>query len=878
MVISARKTSVVGLVVGVAAFACLCHPQDSARAVTAAAAAPATSFPESQELFDKTIVPLLRQNCYQCHANGQNKGEVALDSYKTIADVEQDRAVWKEVLKDVRTGVMPQAASTHKPSPADRKTIADWIERELYKFDPNNPYPGRVTLHRLNRAEYNNTVRDLLATDLRPADTFPNDDAGYGFDNNGDVLSMAPVLMEKYIQAAKMVLDDAIFSDPVVPAPVAHWDAATLAGTIPPADPNAHTPPAGPLGRTSPLGRVFNYAGRISTTYTCPADGHYDLRFRGYGRQLPRVQFQIDGQNIDQPVEVTDDLPNVRVYGIDKAPLTAGKHVLTLVFVNGPTKQEYDAASAAAAVAAANAKAQPAGAVGQTQTLPQGRSQFSTDGNGPAPSNGPTTRPTTNPSGRAAGRGRRNGRGPRGSTGGVPGKPLLGVIFVEVEGPVDITPDRMSESYRRVFVSYPSAKVTKQQAAAAIIRNFAPRAFRRPVAPAELAEFMAVWSRQNAAGESFESSIDTALQAVLISPYFLYRYEKDPSSSDPNAVRTLDEYELASRLSYFLWSSMPDDELFHLAGQGKLRANLETQVRRMMADPKSSAMVENFAGQWLQLRQMYNVSPDPNRYPAFDEDLRAAMIKETQLYFSSIMTGDRSVLEFIDSDYTFMNERLAKHYGRTDVLGDQFRKVMLTGKQRGGLVTQASVLTITSYANRTSPVQRGKWVLENLLDAAPPPPPPDVPKLAETTQAELSGTLRQRMEQHRTNPNCVTCHAQMDPIGFGLENYDAIGAWRDRDINNVIIDASGTLPDGETFDGAAGLKAILMSRKDEFCRCLTDRMLTYALGRGTEAYDRPMEDKIALGLKQQNYKFSALVMQIVECVAFQKRGALRGDL
>jgi hypothetical protein len=435
----------------------------------------------------------------------------------------------------------------------------------------------------------------------------------------------------------------------------------------------------------------------------------------------------------------------------------------------------------------------------------------------------------------------------------------------------------MPESYRKVMVVEPSATVTKRQAAEQIVRVFASRAFRRPVDSDEFSRLMMLWTKEDAGGEDFLTSIHATLQAVLVSPYFLYRFEQDPSASDPDGVRTLDEYELASRLSYFLWSSMPDDELFKLASEGKLRANLEPEVRRMMKDPKASAMVENFAGQWLQLRQLANASPDPMRFPDFDEPLRAAMLKETQLFFSSIMSQDRSVLDFIDSNYTFLNERLAKHYGIAGVTGDNFRQVTLMGDERGGLLTQASILTITSYTNRTSPVQRGKWVLENLLDAAPPPPPPDVPKLVETAQAELTGTLRERMEKHRTNPNCITCHAQMDPIGFGLENYDATGAWRDKDINNMAIDSTGTLPDGSSFDGAGGLKEVLMTRKDQFCRCLANRLMTYALGRGLEIYDKPAVERISINLAKDDYKFSSLVMQIVESDAFQKRGAKRGD-
>jgi hypothetical protein len=876
--------------------------------------------PSTEAVFHSTIVLLLEQNCFECHGNGNHRGDLALDSFKTVQDIEKHRDQWEEVLKDVRSGAMPMAEAKHKPTQAERNTITDWIERELYHYDPAHPYPGRVTIHRLNRAEYNNTIHDLLALDITPADAFPVDDGGYGFDNNGDVLSIAPMLMEKYVNAAQVVLDKAIFADPIVPAPVMHWEAATMEGTVPQSDPKATTGGGGPFGRTMPNGRVFEYSGEIYADYDFPADGHYALHLRAYGKQRPLVQFGIDGKNVGRPVGITSDINNTEVYGTENLPVPAGKHRVTLAFINGGTKAEYEAAFAKAAtqpsakpavVALVDnadddptitpaARPQPAprpaassapntGNIDPTAIAFAGRPQnpVAVDSIGAGPVVSPSTQPTTNPSARGrGGRGRAGGRGGRGGAarggrGGptqtLTGKATVGVVFVEVEGPVDITPDRMPESYRRVMVAYPSATVTKSQAAEKIIRHFASQAFRRPVADDEVAQLMSLWSKEDTQGEPFDSSIDTTLEAVLVSPYFLYRYERDPAPDEADGVRTLDEFELASRLSYFLWSSMPDEELFNLAAQGKLRANLESQVRRMMADPKSFALVQNFAGQWLQLRQMDNVNPDPTRFPDFDESLRAAMIKETQLYFSSIMTEDRSVLDFIDSDYTFMNERLARHYGRTDVTGDEFRRVKLTDNRRGGLLTQASILTLTSYPNRTSPVIRGKWVLENLLDAAPPPPPPDVPKLAETAQAEMSGTMRQRMEQHRTNPNCVTCHAQMDPIGFGLENYDAIGAWRDRDTNNVVIDASGTLPDGSSFNGASELKDILMDRKDQFCRCLTDRMLTYALGRGTEVYDRPMENRITAGLVAKGYKFSALISQIVESDAFQKRGAIRGE-
>ena len=406
-----------------------------------------------------------------------------------------------------------------------------------------------------------------------------------------------------------------------------------------------------------------------------------------------------------------------------------------------------------------------------------------------------------------------------------------------------------------------------------MIRNFATRAFRRPVRDDEVKRLMALWSSADEAGDSFDKSIHFALQAVLTSPHFLFRVELDPRP-DEKGIHTLNEYELATRLSYFLWSSMPDDELFALAAKGELRKNLDAQVKRMLKDPKSRALVDNFAGQWLQLRLLYSHTPNTDLFPAWDEPLRSAMIQETEQFFEHIMREDRSMLEFLDADYTFVNERLAKHYGMKDVKGDQFRRVELKGEQRGGLLTQASILTITSYPDRTSPVQRGKWVLETLLGTPPPPPPPDVVPLAD--QKELKGTLRQKMEQHRVNPACASCHQRMDPIGFGLENFDAIGRWRTNDGKDSI-DPSGTLPSGKSFKGAKELKDLLKSQPKLFSRCVTDRLLTYALGRGLERYDRCAVNDIAAALEQNDFRFSVLITEIVKSDPFQKRTSKRSE-
>ena len=405
--------------------------------------------------------------------------------------------------------------------------------------------------------------------------------------------------------------------------------------------------------------------------------------------------------------------------------------------------------------------------------------------------------------------------------------------------------------------------------------GFAKRAYRRPATQPELDRLMKLFFLADKNSENFERCIQVTLEAVLVSPHFLFRGEVQPNPDNPNAVHLIDEYALASRLSYFLWSSFPDDELFALADKKALRKNLEPQVRRMLKDAKSRALVENFAGQWLQIRNLKLVTPDYFQYPEFDEDLRDAMEQETEMFFESILREDRSILDFIDADYTFVNQRLARHYGLPDFKGDGFQRVSLKGTPRRGLLTQASVLTLTSNPTRTSPVKRGKWVLENILGTPPPPPPPEVPELSEAKEKILSGTLRQRMEQHRESPICASCHARMDPIGFGLENFNGIGEWRNQD-GKFKIEPAGKLVSGESFNGPADLARILVDKKkDDFVRCLSEKMLTYALGRGVEFYDKCATDQISAAVVKNKYRFSSLILEVVSSVPFQKR---RGEL
>ncbi|HSU53752.1 MAG TPA: DUF1592 domain-containing protein, partial [Candidatus Dormibacteraeota bacterium] len=399
------------------------------------------------------------------------------------------------------------------------------------------------------------------------------------------------------------------------------------------------------------------------------------------------------------------------------------------------------------------------------------------------------------------------------------------------------------------------------------VSTLATRAYRRPVARDELSRLMGLFDSAKKDGAKFEDAFRVPLEAILVSPQFLFRAENAPKGGKSNSP--IDEYSLASRLSYFLWSSMPDEELFAQAAANRLRRSLEHEVQRMLHDRKSQAFVENFAGQWLQLRNLKLVSPDPTEFPCFDETLRAAMQKETELFFENIMREDRSVLEFINADYTFMNGKLASFYGRNDITGDTFQRVKLTDSNRGGLLMQASILTLTSNPTRTSPVKRGKWVLENILGDPPPPPPPDVPELKEGHSAKLSGSLRQRMEQHRANPSCAGCHARMDPIGFGFENFDGVGRWREKD-GEFSIDASGKLVSGESFSGPAQFRALLVrDKRDRFVRCLSEKVLTYGLGRGLEYYDKCAVDNITTVLAKHGYKFSTLILEVARSTPFQ---------
>ncbi len=739
--------------------------------------------PAGDAAFQIEIKPLLSKYCFGCHGE-KKKGDLDLRVYTDEASVLRDRKTFAKVVKNLQAHEMPPEKKP-QPTPEERERITAWIHTEIFKCDCAHPDPGRVTIRRLNRAEYNNTIRDLAGVTFQPADDFPADDSGYGFDNIGDVLSLPPVLLEKYLAAAQKILSKAIVADLKPKSPVKHFDADGLDGTAPGESLG---------GGIKRLGRE----GDIFASVRFPHDGEYVLRAKAYGEQAgpepARMSFSLDGRELKK-FDVTAEEPAPQVYEL-RLRVPAGAHKFSAAYLNNYRNP-----------------------------------------NDPNPKNRD-----------------RN----------------LVIHYLEVEDTDPSQPPVLPETHRRIFFRQPTPE-TKSEVAREIISRFATRAFRRPVAKEEADRLMKLFALGDANGESFEKSVQLALEAVLVSPSFLFRGEWQPDPNNPTVVQPVDEFALASRLSYFLWSSLPDDELCSLAARKALRKNLDQQVRRMLNDSKAQALVDNFAGQWLQIRNLKIAAPDKGLFPEFDDKLRASMAKETELFFADIMRQDRSVLEFLDADYTFVDGRLAKLYELPGITGDEFQRVSLKGTHRGGLLTQASILTVTSTPTRTSPVKRGKWVLENLLGTPPPPPPPDVPEFKEGKEAALTGTLRQRMEQHRENPMCAACHARMDPIGFGLENFNGIGAWREKE-GAFSIDSAGKLVSGESFNGPADLKSILLKRKrDDFVHCLTEKMLTYALGRGLEYYDKCAVDQITKRLAKNRYRFSSLILEIVKSTPFEMR-------
>jgi hypothetical protein len=627
---------------------------DAARAANPAEKTSATpQQPEGKTAFSREVPPLLLEYCVTCHGGTKPRGQLPLDQLAQKPDFAKNIVAWEKVLTVLRGGDMPPPGRK-RPEPAVFQRAAAAIDAELERTYARLPRdPGRVTIRRLNRVEYRNTIRDLMGVDYPATEELPSDDVGYGFDNIADVLSLAPVHLEKYLAAAEKIVSE---------------------------------------------------------------------------------------------------------------------------------------------------------------------------------------------------------------------------VFLDVKR-------------RERFLSWRGDARNPREAARRILTEFARRAYRRLVSPQEVERLLQLVDKARQDGDGPEEALQVAFKAVLVSPHFLFRIERDPAPDEKRplplpaeryvpGVYPISEYELATRLAYFLWSSMPDEELFQVADKGQLRQNLDAQVKRMLQSPKSRALVENFAGQWLQLRNLSSIMIDPKLFPRYDAFMRESMQRETEMYFEYILREDRSILEFLDSDYTFLNERLARHYGIEGVQGLEMRLVKLPDRRRGGILTHASILTVTSNPTRTSPVKRGKFILENILGTPPPPPPPDVPELDNDKNAVLTGSLRQRMEKHRENPGCAVCHVKMDALGFGLENFDAIGAWRTKD-GSFEIDPSGTLPDGTTFRNPAELRQALLQQADQFRRCLAEKLLTYALGRGLEPTDNVFLREIVAQTKQGGDRFSALILAIVHSDPFQLRRGQR---
>ncbi len=739
--------------------------------------------------FEKEGVAFLEKHCLRCHGEKVKRAELSLHQFKDEDSILKHRKLWQNVMNVVKSGEMPPNTRP-RPATEEVEQFLASVRGTFERADRNaKPDPGRVTIRRLNRVEYNNTIRDLVGVDFNPAEDFPSDDVGHGFDNIGDVLTLPPVLLERYLTAAENIMQQAIV--PIPPKPPERYVGARYL-----------EPAQNEDIRWRPIPK--NRGAMLHSLYSLTMDGEYTLRVRAYGEspdnELPKIALRIDGKEL-KTFEVREKSKSRATVYETKTELKRGGRRGQVVLLN------------------------PTTADGKERTVH--------------------------------------------------------VEWMALIGPADTRP----EIHRRLLAVTPGK--TRDEQSREVLSRFASRAYRRPATEEEVERLLQLAKSVEKQGGTWEAGMQLAMQAVLVSPKFLFRVELDdrPKSDQPVP---LNEFQLASRLSYFLWSSMPDEELFELARKQQLTQQLEAQVRRMLKDPKAYALVENFALQWLQLRRLNDHSADPKLFPSYNDALRSAMLKETELFFWEIVREDRSILDLIDGKYTYLNSLLARHYGLESKLprelmqgrgfgrrgggrgprGGEFVRVDLSDTDRAGILTHASVLTVTSNPTRTSPVKRGRWVLEQLLGTPPPPPPPDVPELEE--KAELTGTLRQQMEQHRKNPACANCHAKMDPLGFAFENFDAVGRFRKTD-GKFPIDASGELPDGRKFNGPGELRTILREKKELVARCLSEKLLTYALGRGLEHYDTPTVESIVAALEKNDYRFSTLVVEISKSLPFRMR-------
>ena len=771
--------------------------------------------------FEKHGITFLEQYCFGCHAGDHPEAGLALDAYQDKLSLIKDYDAWERVLDMLETDQMPPAGND-QPTAEESDAFVQHVKAIFEEASRTaKPDPGRITVRRLNRVEYRNSVRDLLGADFDPAANFPADDVGHGFDNIGDVLTMSPLLMERYLDAAEVIAKRVIILNPPKPS--------------------------------------TNY---INTKYLNPR--HKDVRDARFRVLDPNAPEQWKSGPFFTPARPLKLLPDAETYfrATLYAETESNTPVQVALYIQGKDLKD---------VTPQDELAQLVGYDTATNNRIKILKIFE-----------------------ITARDRKKLQTIRYLVSGIENIDNAGIAMVKPEngtlqarlhirsitsvGPLETRP----KSHLEILACTPDIPQSEQTRE--VLTRLLRKAYRRPPTHQEVEQLAQFVESVQADGAKWEEGIQQAIKVILCSPKFLFRLELDdrPQTEEP---RPIDEFHLASRLSYFLWSSGPDDELLDLAEQNQLTASLEEQVKRMLTDPKATALATNFGSQWLQIQRLDTATPDPERFPTFNTKLRADMLKETELFLESIFREDRSILELLTADYTFLNQRLSGHYEiwrdeqGEPIKGSTFRRVALSNEnnyfKRGGILTHASILTVTSNPTRTSPVKRGRWVLEQVLGTPPPPPPPDVPELEEEQDAITGTTLRERLEQHREDPACANCHAKMDPIGFAMENYDAIGKYRTKD-GEQDIDTAGQLPDGTSFEGISDLKQILINRKTQFARCLTEKMLTFALGRGLEYYDRPTIERIVTVLEANDYRFSVLITEIVKSDPFRLRRGTKG--
>ena len=761
---------------------------------------------------------LLDRYCVTCHSDKLRTGGLSLQS-ANLADVPQGAETWEKVIRKLRVGAMPPQGMP-RPDKTALDGLASFFETALDRAYAAKPNPGHATMHRLNRTEYGNAIHDLLALDIDADAILPPDDESSGFDNIADVLRVSPSLMERYLSASWNISRQAVGNLSISPSTATYRVRPDLSQ-------DQHI-------EGLPLGT----RGGILVHHTFPVDGEYIIKLRLWrntfdlmrGMEDPhQIEISLDGERIRLvTVGGRDDFvkmaANPGEFGTDldqrltiRLPVKAGSRAISATTILRSHAEKDD--------------------------LIKAFMRTTVDGED------------------------------------ITGDPS--VDRLTVEGPFNQTGSGDTASRRKIFACRPATPKEELPCARQILSTLARHAYRRPLKDSDLEEPLSFYQRRRNNKGSFDAGIESALQFILASPEFLFRFEPDPANVAAGTPYRIDDIALASRLSFFLWSSIPDDTLLNLASQGKLKdpAVLEQQVKRMLIDPRADALADNFAEQWLFLRNLKTSSPNLVDFPDFDDNLRQAMLQETKLFFESIQHEDRSVMDLLNADYTFVNERLAKHYGIPNIYGSQFRRVPVTDPMRRGLLGQASILTVTSYPHRTSPVQRGKWILTNILGVPPTPPPPNVPALKDNAEGSQPKSLRERMEAHRADAVCAGCHKVMDPVCFALENFDAIGRWRVAD-EGAKIDPSGVLFNGDHIDGVVGLRKALTGRPDVFVGVMTEKLLTYALGRGVEYYDMPVVRKIVQDAGTRDFRFSSLIAGVVKSTPFQmkvKAPALAAD-